>query len=76
VATGVIARRTYGIRQARDLVTLNRKVDALQAERVRLDAEIRDASSLDHLAPILRDRLQMHIPADSMVVNLPRPRPQ
>lgn len=73
VATGVIARRSYGIRQQRAVRDLARQRDALEAERVRLAGEIRDSSSLARLAPILQ-RMHMHIPAESMVVNLPRPR--
>ena len=73
VATGVIWRRSYGIRQERAIRELQRQRDALAAERVRLTSEIRDSSSLARLAPILQ-RMNMHIPADSMVVNLPRPR--
>jgi cell division protein FtsL len=73
VATGVIWRRSYGIRQERAIRDLQRQRDALAAERVRLTSEIRDSSSLARLAPILQ-RMNMHIPADSMVVNLPRPR--
>ncbi|HUX34631.1 MAG TPA: hypothetical protein VMV51_12250 [Gemmatimonadaceae bacterium] len=73
VATGVIARRSYGIRQQRAVRDLARQRDALEAERVRLAGEIRDSSSLARLAPILQ-RMHMHVPAESMVVNLPRPR--
>lgn len=73
VATGVIARRSFGIRQQRAIRDLARQRDALEAERVRLTGEIRDSSSLARLAPILQ-RMHMHIPAESMVVNLPRPR--
>lgn len=74
VATGVIARRSYGISQQRTLRNLARQRDALEAERIRLRGEIRDSSSLSRLAPILQ-RMNMHIPADSMVIDLPRPRP-
>jgi cell division protein FtsL len=78
VATGVIARRTYGIGRATEIRELERQRDALETERVRLDAEIRAASSLEQLAPILQQRLHMHVPADSQTVILPRPviRPQ
>ncbi len=74
VAMGVIARRSYGIGQQRTLRTLERQRDALRAERIRLRGEIRDSSSLARLAPILQ-RMNMHIPADSTVIDLPRPRP-
>ena len=75
VATGVIARRTYGIDQARALRDLERRRQALEAERVKLDGEIREASSRARLAPIAEQRLNMHVPSDSQVVILPRPQP-
>jgi cell division protein FtsL len=73
VATGVIARRTYGIDQARGLRDLERRRQALEAERVKLDGEIRDASSLRRLAPIAEQRLDMHVPSPDQVIMLPRP---
>lgn len=73
VATGVIARRTYGIDQARALRDLERRRQALEAERVKLDGEIRDASSLRRLAPIAEQRLDMHVPSPDQVIMLPRP---
>jgi cell division protein FtsL len=76
VATGVIARRTYGIDQARALRDLDRRRQALEAERVKLDGEIRDASSLRRLAPIAQQRLEMHVPSSDQVIMLPRPRPR
>src|ERR1700681_771943 len=74
VATGVIARRSYGIGQATVIRDLQRQRDALEAERVRVDGEIREASSLARLTPILQ-RLHMHVPADSQTIILPRSRP-
>lgn len=74
VATGVIWRRGVGIQQQRVIRTLERQRDALEAQRVRLTGEIRDSSSLSRLAPIL-ERMHMHVPADSTVITLPRPRP-
>jgi cell division protein FtsL len=73
VATGVIARRTYGIGQARALRDLERKRDALDAERVKLESEIREASSRERLAPIAEQRLNMHVPTPDQVIMLPRP---
>jgi cell division protein FtsL len=78
VATGVIARRTFGISQARSLRELQRQRDAVDATRVRLEAEIREASSRARLGPIAERRLQMYVPADSQVIIIPRaksPRP-
>jgi cell division protein FtsB len=74
VATGVIARRTLGIGQARAIRTLETQRDAMNAARVRLEAEIRDASSRAKLGPIAERRLQMYVPADSQVIILPRER--
>jgi cell division protein FtsL len=73
VATGVIARRTYGIDQARALRELDRKRQALEAERVKLEGEIRDASSRARLAPIAEQRLNMHVPSPDQVIMLARP---
>lgn len=73
VATGVIARRTYGIDQARAMRDLDRRRQALEAERVRLDGEIRDASSRARLAPIAEQRLDMHVPSPEQVIMLARP---
>ena len=70
VATGVIARRTYGIDQARALRELDRKRQALEAERVKLEGEIRDASSRARLAPIAEQRLNMHVPSPDQVIML------
>ena len=74
LATGVIARRTYGIRQARDLRILQRQRDALEASRVKLLAEIRDASSRARLMPIAQQRLHMYVPPDTQVIILKRDR--
>jgi cell division protein FtsL len=75
VATGVIARRTYGIGQARALRDLQRRREALEAERVKLESEIRDASSRARLAPIAEQRLNMHVPSPDQVIMLPRTTP-
>jgi cell division protein FtsL len=73
VATGVIARRTYGIDQARKIRDLERQRAALEAERLRLESQIRDASSRTRLVPIAEQRLNMHVPTPDQVINLPRP---
>lgn len=72
VATGVIARRTYGINQARTLRSLERQRDALNASRVKLASDIRDASSRARLMPVAEQRLHMYVPADSQVIILQR----
>ena len=75
VAMGVIARRTFGIGQARDIRERVERRNALDAERVRLESEIRDASSRATLGPIVERRLQMYVPADSQVIIVPRRTP-
>ena len=72
VATGVISRRLFGISQAKTLRELQTQRDAIEASRVKLEIEIRDASSRARLGPIVEDRLHMYVPADSQVIILPR----
>lgn len=73
LAMGVIARRTLGISQARQLRELDQRRDAMDAARVRLEAEIREASSRARLGPIVEQRLRMFVPADSQVIIISRP---
>lgn len=72
VATGVIARRTFGIGQAREIRVRETQRDALDAERVQLEVDIRDASSRARLGPVVERRLDMHVPSDSQVIILKR----
>jgi cell division protein FtsL len=67
----VILRRSYGNRGARELVELDSRRAALVAERLRLEAEIRSATSRARIEPIATQRLQMHIPSDSQVILVP-----
>jgi cell division protein FtsL len=73
VATGVIWRRSHGFARARVLRDLERRREALIATKVQLEGAIRDASSRSRLEPIVRQRLQMQVPADSQVIYLQRP---
>lgn len=68
----VVARRSYGDAKARQMSGMEARVRQLRNERVRLEAEIRDASSRVRLIPIAEARLGMHVPADTQVVILPR----
>jgi cell division protein FtsL len=72
ITSGVILRRVYGIAGARELQELDSRRAALVAERLRLEGEIRSASGRAKLQPIAEQRLNMHVPADSMVIILPR----
>jgi cell division protein FtsL len=71
VSTGVILRRVWGVRQQREIRALQQRRDALEAERIRLEAAIRDASSRNRLQPIAEQRLNMHIPTPDQQVILP-----
>ena len=68
----VIARRSYGDEQARQMSVVEARLRQLRNERVRLESEIRDASSRAQLIPIAEAKLGMHVPADTQVVILPR----
>jgi hypothetical protein len=68
----VIARRSYGDAQARRMSGVEAKLRQLRNERVRLEADIREASSRVRLIPIAESRLGMHVPADTQVVILSR----
>jgi len=72
IASGVVLRRTYGIRAARDLQAMETRRSGLIAERRRLESEIRIASSRPRLQPIAEQRLQMHVPTEAQVVYLTR----
>jgi cell division protein FtsL len=72
IASGVVLRRTYGIRAARDLQAMETRRSGLIAERRRLESEIRIASSRARLQPIAERRLQMHVPTEAQVVYLTR----
>ena len=70
VTTGVIARRVECLQQKREIRDLHRRHDALDAERIRLESSIRDASSRAKLQPIAEQRLNMHIATAEQQVNL------
>ena len=73
VASGVIWRRGYGYERDRELRRLDARRDALEAERIRLRNDIREASSRARLAPLVERRLDMRVPHDSQVIILRRP---
>jgi len=72
VTSGVIARRVSGVRHQRELLDLQRRHDALVAERVKLEEAIREASSRAKLQPIAEQRLNMRIPPADQQVTLSR----
>jgi membrane protein implicated in regulation of membrane protease activity len=75
VALAIVWRRTIGIRQSEVLTALDARKVQLEGERVRLESEIREASSRQRLGDAVENRLGMRIPADTQVVILPRKAP-
>jgi cell division protein FtsL len=73
VSAAVVARRSYGYREGLELTALQRRKANLESERVRLDQEIRNASSRARLLPVA-ERLGMHMPSETQVVVLERSR--
>lgn len=72
VATSVVWRRAKGSSAAAHLHDLGVQVDELQAQRARLQGEVRRASSRVELAPRVQ-RFGMRVPSDSQVIDLPDP---
>src|SRR5690349_20063669 len=73
VTSGLIARRVRGVNAQGHILDLQRKREALDAERTKLESAIRDASSRARLQPIAEQRLNMRIPKPEQQVILPRP---
>lgn len=71
MALAIVWRRTAGIGQAERLSVLESRKTQLEAERVRLQNEIREASSRRRLGEVVERRLGMRIPADNQVIILP-----
>jgi hypothetical protein len=72
VALSIVWRRTVGIGESDRLAQLEAKRTGLEGERVRLESEIRDASTRQTLGATVERKLGMHIPTDKQVVILPR----
>lgn len=72
VTTSVVWRRAKGSAAAIRLHELGSRIDDLEAQRARLEGEVRRASSQVELMPRL-NRLGMRVPSDSEVIDLPDP---
>jgi hypothetical protein len=75
VASGIIARRSAGAAKARELLALDQTRATLEAERIKLVNDIRNATSLSRLGPAVSQRLGLRTPADSQIIRLPKPAP-
>ena len=76
LATGVITRRTYGIRQQQEIERLKNRLDGLSAERETLESQIQIASSRARLGAIAEQRLKLTVATGSQLVFLPRKLPR
>jgi hypothetical protein len=74
VGAAVIWRRAQGHAQARALLALEQQRLQLQSQRTQLRSEIRDLVSRSSLAAVVEKRLDMHVPNDTQLVILTRPR--
>ena len=70
VSAAVIARRSYGHREGREVTALTRRKAMLESERVRLKQQIRDNSARSVIIPIAERRLGMHIASEAQIVVL------
>jgi cell division protein FtsL len=76
VASVVILRRVIGVNQQNEIHRLEQQRDALEADRIRIEGEVRSASSRQRLEPIAEQRLNMHIATpQEQVILPPAPRP-
>ena len=66
----VVLRRSYGIKAQRELVALDARRAALVAERLKLESDIRTASSRARLQPVAEQRLGMKVPDASQVITV------
>ncbi|MBC7561589.1 MAG: hypothetical protein H7305_01615 [Gemmatimonadaceae bacterium] len=70
VTISVIGRRSWGRALQRDLSGIERTRTQLSGEVIKLESEIRSASSRNRLAPLVESTLGMRVPADTQVIDL------
>lgn len=69
-SVGVIARRSWGRALQRDVAEIERTRIQLSGDVIRLEADIRSASSRNRLAPLVESSLGMRVPSDTQVIDL------
>src|SRR4051812_40772292 len=72
VASGVMLRRVYGIRKAKEISAMQQRREALTSEQQKLQDAIRLASDRKHIMEIAQTRLGMKMPDLNQVIDLPR----
>ena len=70
ITVGIVARRSWGQALQRDLTGIERTRTQLSGEVIKLESEIRSASSRNRLAPLVEGKLGMRVPSDTQVIDL------
>ena len=71
VTVGIASRRAYGRTLQKDLTGIERTRAQLSGEIIRLEAEVRTASSRNNLGPVVEATLGLHAPSEAQVIDLP-----
>jgi hypothetical protein len=72
LAVVVQLRRVYGYEQAKVIVGMQQRKEALISEQLKVQDAIRLASDRKHIIEIAQSRLGMKMPELSQVIDLPR----
>ncbi|HEX2187549.1 MAG TPA: cell division protein FtsL [Longimicrobiaceae bacterium] len=70
----VVSRQTRGVALQREIRSLEGERAVAEAARLELETRIQSLQSRSRVVRVARDRLGMHLPADSEVVLVPLPR--
>ena len=70
----VVSRQTKGVALQREIRSLEGERAVAEAARLELETRIQALQSRARVVRVARDRLGMHLPADSEVVLVPLPR--
>jgi hypothetical protein len=69
----VVSRRPYGIRVEKAIDSLKAQRTSLLNTETQVSDDIREASSLRRLGPVVEQRLNMHVPKPDQLIWLERP---
>jgi hypothetical protein len=74
LASGIVWRKSYGFTEGQRLRELTEQRTELDAQRTRIEGDIRSTLTLRRLGAIVEKRLGLRVPADSQIILLTRPR--
>jgi cell division protein FtsL len=72
VTAGVIQRRVFGMRQANEIMVLQRELQAAESRKLKLESEIDSEKSLLRIGQVARQKLGMRGPEETPTVMLRR----